>query len=55
MKRRNTWSYVIHVKDPETGISEPRSVGGFAAEEAAKAARDDARVKAHHGQYIDRS
>jgi integrase len=55
MKRGATWSYVIRVKDPETGISKPKWVGGFATEEAAKAARDEARVKAHHGQYIDRS
>ena len=55
MKRGATWSYVIRVKDLETGISKPKWVGGFATEEAAKAARDEARVKAHHGQYIDRS
>ena len=29
MKRGNTWSYVIRVKDPETGVSKPRWVGGF--------------------------
>ena len=28
MKRGTTWSYVIRVKDPETGISKP---GGSAA------------------------
>lgn len=55
LKRGQTWSYVIRVKDPETGISKPKWVGGFATEQAAKAARDDARVKAHHGQHIDRS
>ena len=33
MKRGNTWSYVIRVKDPETGVSKPRWVGGFATEE----------------------
>jgi hypothetical protein len=55
MKRGQTWSYVIRVKDPETGISKPKWVGGFATEQAAKAARDQARVKAHHGRYIDRS
>ena len=55
MKRGQTWSYVIRVKDPETGVSKPRWVGGFATEQAAKAARDQARVKAHHGRYIDRS
>jgi hypothetical protein len=24
MKRGNTWSYVIRVKDPDTGISKPK-------------------------------
>jgi integrase len=46
---------VIRVKDPETGVSRPRWVGGFATEEAAKAARDEARVKARQGEYIDRN
>ena len=55
MKRGTTWSYVIRVKDPETGISKPRWVGGFATEHDAKAARDDARVNARKGQYIDRN
>jgi hypothetical protein len=55
MKRGNTWSYVIRVKDPETGVSKPRWVGGFATEEAAKAARDESRVKARRGEYIDRN
>jgi hypothetical protein len=55
MKRGNTWSYVIRVKDPETGISKPKWVGGFATEEEAKAARDQARVNARQGQYIDRN
>ncbi len=55
MKRGSTWSYVIRVKDPETGVSRPRWVGGFATEEVAKAARDQARVKARQGEYIDRN
>ena len=55
MKRGNTWSYVIRVKDPETGVSKPRWVGGFETEEDAKAARDEARVKARRGEYIDRN
>jgi integrase len=55
MKRGRSWSYVIRVKDPETGISKPRWVGGFATEEQAKAARDEARVKARRGEYIDRN
>lgn len=55
MKRGNTWSYVIRVPDPETGVSKPKWVGGFPTEAAAKAARDEARVKARRGEYIDRS
>jgi integrase len=55
MKRGDTWSYVIRVTDPETGLSKPRWVGGFATEEDAKAARDEARVKARRGEYIDRN
>ena len=37
------------------GVSRPRWVGGFATDEAAKAARDEARVKARQGEYIDRN
>jgi integrase len=55
MKRGTTWSYVIRVKDAETGVSKPRWVGGFESEEDAKAARDEARVKARRGEYIDRN
>ncbi|MER7542029.1 tyrosine-type recombinase/integrase [Spirillospora sp. NPDC127506] len=55
MKRGSTWSYVIRVTDPETGISKPKWVGGFATEDAAKEARDEARVKARRGEYIDRN
>ena len=40
---------------PETGISKPRWVGGFATEQDAKAARDEARVHTRKGQYIDRN
>jgi len=54
-KRGSTWSFVIRVRDPETGISRPRWVGGFATEAAAKAARDEARLMAHSGRYVDRS
>ena len=52
---RRATPYVIRVKDPDTGVSRPRWVGGFASEEAAKAARDQARVQAHRGEYIDRN
>jgi integrase len=55
MKRGRSWSYVIRIKDAETGGSRPRWVGGFATEEEAKAARDEARVKARRGEYIGRN
>jgi integrase len=55
MRRGRTWCYVIRVKDPETGVSKPRWVGGFATEDEAKAARDEARVKARRGEYVDRN
>ena len=55
VKRGSTWSFVIRVADPETGRSKPRWVGGFPTEAEAKAARDEARVQARRGEYIDRS
>jgi integrase len=55
MKRGNTWSYVIRVPDPATGASKPKWVGGFETEDAAKAARDEARIRARRGQYVNRS
>ncbi|TDE26453.1 tyrosine-type recombinase/integrase [Actinomadura sp. 6K520] len=55
MKRGNTWYYVIRVTDPETGISKPKWVGGHRTEDDAKEARDEARVKARRGEYIDRN
>jgi integrase len=36
-------------------LSKPRWVGGFDTEEAAKAARDEARVRARNGHYVNRS
>ena len=63
MKRGTTWSYVIRVKDPETGISKPRWVGGFATEQDAKAAGRSPRERParpvhrpqldHRGRYLD--
>ncbi|MEV6150569.1 site-specific integrase [Nonomuraea sp. NPDC052129] len=43
------------MKNPETGESKPRWVGGFATEDDAKEARDEARVKARRGEYVDRN
>lgn len=55
MKRGRTWTYVIRVTNPETGLSKPKWVSGFASEEEAKAARDEARVAARRGNFVDRS
>jgi hypothetical protein len=55
IKRGSSWSYVIRVADPDTGVTRPKWVGGFDTEEAAKAARDEARVRARRGEYVNRS
>lgn len=55
IKRGGSWSYVIRVPDPVTGARKPRWVGGFETEEDAKAARDEARVRARRGEYVNRS
>jgi integrase len=55
IKRGGSWSYVIRVPDPATGMSKPKWVGGFETEEAAKAARDEARIRARRGEYVNRS
>ena len=55
IKRGGSWSYVIRVFDVATGVSKPRWVGGFETEEDAKAARDEARVRARRGEYVNRS
>src|SRR5512133_1444200 len=55
IKRGRSWSYVIRVTDPLTGVSRPRWVGGHATEAEAKAARDKARQRTRRGEYVDRS
>ena len=55
VKRGRTWSYVVRVLDPSTGRSKPKWVGGFPTDAAAKAARDEARVAARRGEYVNRS
>lgn len=54
MRRGSTWSYVIRVTDGR-GVSKPRWVGGFPTEAAAKRARDEARIAADRGDFVDRS
>jgi integrase len=55
IKRGGSWSYVIRVPDPATGVTRPKWVGGFATEEAAKAARDESRIRARRGEFVNRS
>ena len=52
VKRGATWSYVIRAKDPATGVTKPKWVGGFATRGEAEAARDEARVAKRHGSYV---
>lgn len=55
IKRGGSWSYVIRVHDAATGMTKPKWVGGFESEEDAKAARDEARVRARRGEFVNRS
>src|SRR5262252_8552088 len=55
IQRGGSWSYVIRVPDPATGVSKPRWVGGFHTEEDAKAAPEEARVPARSGEYVNPS
>ena len=55
IRRGSKWYFVIRVTDHEKGLSRPRWVGGFATEGEAKAERDEARVRARRGDYVDRS
>lgn len=55
VKRGSTWSYVVRVPDLDTGKTKQRWVGGFSSREEAKAARDDARVSARTGSFVDKN
>lgn len=52
VKRGSTWSYVVRERDPETGKTKPRWVGGFPTKTAAKQARDKARSDVARGTYV---
>jgi len=52
VKRGNTWSYIVRVRDPETGKRKDKWVGGFPTRTAAKNARDDARADANKGTAV---
>jgi len=51
-KRGSSYSYIVRVKDPETGISKQKWVSGFATKEEAKSARDKARTEARTGVFV---
>ena len=51
-KRGSSYSYIVRVKDPETGISKQKWVSGFATKEEARSARDKARTEARTGVFV---
>ncbi len=55
VQRGSKWYAVVRVVDPNSGLSRPRWIGGFRTQDEAKAARDDARVRAREGSFVDRS
>jgi integrase len=52
VKRGNTWSYVVREKDPQTGRTKPRWVGGCKTRKEAEQKRDAARHAVHRGTYV---
>lgn len=52
IQRGTTWSYVVRERDPQTGKTKPRWVGGFPTRKAAKDARDAARHAVNRGTYV---
>ena len=47
-----TWSFVVRERDPETGKTKPRWVGGCKTRKEAEQARDAARHAVHRGTYV---
>lgn len=52
IRRGKTYSYVVREKDPETGKSKQRWIGGFRTRTEARQARDKARNDVHRGTYV---
>ena len=52
IQRGTTWSYVVRERDPQTGTTKPRWVGGFPTRTAARKARDSARNAVNKGTYV---
>jgi len=51
-KRGSSYSYIVRVKDPETGESKQKWISGFATKEEARSARDKARTEARTGVFV---
>ena len=54
-KRGSSYSYIVRVKDPETGQSKQKWISGFATKEEAKSARDKARSESRDGVFVSPS
>jgi len=52
MKRGETWSYVVRVRDAKTGKMKSRWIGGFKTQGEARRARNDARAAADKGTAV---
>jgi integrase len=52
VKRGSTWSYVVRERDPQTGKTRPRWVGGCKTRKEAEQKRDAARHATHRGTYV---
>ena len=51
-QRGSSWTYVVRVRDPQTGRMKDAWVGGFATEREAKTARNAARTAADQGTAV---
>jgi integrase len=51
-KRGSSYSYIVRVRDPETGVSKQKWISGFATKEEAKSARDKARTESRTGIFV---
>jgi len=52
VQRGSTWSYVVRERDPGTGKSKQRWVGGFTTRAEARKARDAARHATNRGTFV---
>ena len=52
LRRGSTYSYVVRERDPATGRTKPRWVGGFRIAKDAREARDKARNDVNRGTWV---